>query len=261
LFEVPTRRRTRALVESDAALQVAAWEYSAAAWPEVVRSAPSPGWRVTLVSALLTTLAVTLVAGVSTNDLRGLWLGAAWAVVWSSALQAWFSHRDAALANHPKRTLRMTRSIVMLGDQLFILNPEPALPELGAGVFLHHCVASPRAAGDSTHFAGSLTWTCLLLSRNSHRRVAYRFPIPNEHAHDVENKGNWHPGLKPVHSSLLQELLSEFGVLIERHEHRGQRARVRWRSWFAYWPDQPPMSAIHRTAVRLEGMPSGTSST
>ncbi|MBK6807702.1 MAG: hypothetical protein IPG81_02160 [Sandaracinaceae bacterium] len=44
LLEVPTRRRTRALLESDAALQVATWEYSAAAWPEVVRTAPSPGW-------------------------------------------------------------------------------------------------------------------------------------------------------------------------------------------------------------------------
>lgn len=187
LLEVPTRRRTRALLERETALQVATWEYSVAAWPEAVRSAPSPGWGVNLGTTVLTTLCVTLVACVSTNDLRGLWLGAAWAVVWSSAMQAWFSHRDAALANHPARTLCMTRSILMLGDQLFILNPEPALPELGAGTHLHHCVASPRAAGDTNpHFAGTLTWTCLAWSRNSRRRVEYRFPIPSERAHDVD---------------------------------------------------------------------------
>ncbi|MBK6575717.1 MAG: hypothetical protein IPG17_05905 [Sandaracinaceae bacterium] len=187
LLEVPTRRRTRALLESDAALQVATWEYSAAAWPEVVRTAPSPGWGVNLSITVLTTFVVTMVAGVTTEDVRALFLGAAWAVVCAAAIQAWFSHRDAALANHPTRSLRMTRSIVMLGDQLFILNPEPALPELGRGTHLHHCVASPRAPGDSSpHFAGTLTWTSLAWSRNGRLRVERRFPIPREHAHDVD---------------------------------------------------------------------------
>ncbi|MBK6807703.1 MAG: hypothetical protein IPG81_02165 [Sandaracinaceae bacterium] len=136
---------------------------------------------------VLTTFVVTMVAGVTTEDVRALFLGAAWAVVCAAAIQAWFSHRDAALANHPTRSLRMTRSIVMLGDQLFILNPEPALPELGRGTHLHHCVASPRAPGDSSpHFAGTLTWTSLAWSRNGRLRVERRFPIPREHAHDVD---------------------------------------------------------------------------
>jgi hypothetical protein len=187
LLEVPTRRRMRALIQSDAALQIATWEYSSAAWPEVVRRAPSPGWGVNLGVTLLSTFMVTMAAGVLAEDVRALWLGAAWAVVCASGIQAWFSHRDAALANHPARTLRMTRSILMLGNQLFILNPEPALPELGATVHFHHCTASPLAAGDGhPHFAGTLTWTSVAFGRNSRIRVERRFPIPREHAHDVD---------------------------------------------------------------------------
>jgi hypothetical protein len=187
LVEGPSRKRTRALLESDAALQVATWEYSAAAWPEVVRIAPAPGWGLTLAITVLTSGFVTLVAGVTTDDLRALGLGAACAVVCAAAMQAWFSYRAAALASHPHRRLRMTRSILVLGDHIFVLNPEPALRELGANTHLHHCVATPRAAGDSNpHFAGTLTWTCLTVGRNSRWRVEYRFPIPSEHAHDAD---------------------------------------------------------------------------
>lgn len=185
-LEGPTRKRTRARLESDAALHVATWDYSAAAWPEVVRTAPSPGSGMTLGITVLTTFMVTMVAGVTTEDVRALWLGAAWAVVCASALRAWYTHRDTALAHHPTRRLRMTRSIVMLGDQLFILNPEPALPELGSGTSLHHCVASPCAQSDANAlFAGTLTFTCVTFGRNGRRREAYRFLVPREHAHDV----------------------------------------------------------------------------
>lgn len=185
--EGPTRKRTRALLESEAALQVATWEYSADAWPHVARTAPSPGWGVNLGITVLTTFIVTMVAGITTEDVRALFLGAAWAVVCASAIQAWFSYRDAALASHPNRRLRMTRSIVMLGDQLFIMNPEPMLPALGRGVHLHHCVASPRTAGDTNPlFAGTLTFTSMAFGRNTRRRVEYRFLIPSEHAHEVD---------------------------------------------------------------------------
>jgi hypothetical protein len=81
----------------------------------------------------------------------------------------------------------MTRSIVMLGDQLFILNPEPALPELGQGHPPASLRGQPARAGDSNpHFAGTLTWTSLASSRNGRLRVERRFLIPSEHAHDVD---------------------------------------------------------------------------
>ncbi len=186
-LEGPTRKRIRARLASDAALHVATWDYSPAAWREVVRAAPSPGRGITVGITALTTFMVTMVAGVTTEDVRALWLGGAWAVVCASALRAWYTHRDAALAEHPTRRLRMTRSIVMLGDQLFVLNPEPALPELGSGTSLLHCVASPRDARDeSPHFAGALTFTCVTLGRNGRRRLEHRFLIPSEHAHDVD---------------------------------------------------------------------------
>ena len=85
-LEGPTRKRIRALLESDPSLQVASWEYSAEAWPDVVRAAPGPGWSLTLMVTALTTVCVALVAGLGTQDERALLLAAAWAVALLAAL-------------------------------------------------------------------------------------------------------------------------------------------------------------------------------
>lgn len=185
-LEGPTRKRIRALLESDPSLQVASWEYSAEAWPDVVRAAPGPGWSLTLMVTALTTVCVALVAGLGTQDERALLLAAAWAVAWGAGMQAVFSHRDAALVRHPRRRLHMTRSMVMLGDRIYILNPEPALSGVVANTFLVECAALPRFSADpDTRFAGTITWTSAQLSRNSRRRLVHRFLVPAEHAQDV----------------------------------------------------------------------------
>lgn len=187
VFEGPTRRRIRAFVEGEASVRVASWEYSAAAWPDVVRAAPGPTWSVTLLVTVLTTACVALVAGLGTQDEESaLLLAAAWAVAWGSGMQACFSYRDAALLRHPQRRLLMTRSIVLLGDRIYILNPEPALPNVGTNTFLHECVALPRFSTDAdTRFAGNITWVTSHVSRNSRRKIVHRFPVPAEHEHDV----------------------------------------------------------------------------
>lgn len=185
-LEGPTRKRIRAFVEGEASARVASWEYSEDAWPDVVRAAPGPTWGLILGLTALTTACVALVAGLGTQDARALLLAAAWAVAFGAGMLAGFSYRDAALLRHPRRRLLMTRSIAMLGDRIYLLNPEPALPEVGANTFLVECMALPRFSTDQdTRFAGSITWICAQLTRNSRRRMVHRFPVPSEHEQDV----------------------------------------------------------------------------
>lgn len=182
--EVPTRRRTRARLSSDASPPVAVWEYSAAEWYEAVRHAPLPSWGTVLSSALLNGLMVAMAAGIVTEDLRALALGTAWGVAWACALQAFFTYRDARLLADPHRRLRMMRNVVLLGPQFFILNPEPSIPELSRSKHLHGCEASASAGGAGL-FAGTITFTCVQMGRNSRGRVEHRFFVPRAHAHDV----------------------------------------------------------------------------